>query len=157
MLSYKAPIADIKFLIEDVFDYYDHYKKYPEFEEATPDLNDAILQECAKFCENELLPLYQSGDKEGCTFDNGAVITPKGFKEAYNKYVEGGWQSLSHPVDHGGQGLPPSLGMAKSEMMGTANWSWAMYPGLSHGAMNTVQTHGSDDQKELYFYLNQYC
>ena len=150
MLSYKAPIADIKFLIEDVFDYYGHYKKYPEFEEATPDLNDAILQECAKFCENELLPLYQSGDKEGCTFDNGDVITPKGFKEAYNQYVEGGWQSLSHPVEHGGQGLPPSLGMAKSEMMGTANWSWAMYPGLSHGAMNTVQTHGSDAQKELY-------
>ncbi|PCH96139.1 MAG: acyl-CoA dehydrogenase [Gammaproteobacteria bacterium] len=150
MLSYKAPIADIKFLIEDVFDYYGHYKKYPEFEEATPDLTDAILQECAKFCENELLPLYQSGDKEGCTFDNGKVITPKGFKEAYNKYVEGGWQSLSHPIEHGGQGLPPSLGMAKSEMMGTANWSWAMYPGLSHGAMNTVQTHGTDAQKELY-------
>jgi len=150
MLSYKAPIADIKFLIEDVFDYYGHYQKYPEFAEATPDLNDAILQECAKFCENELLPLYQSGDKEGCTFDKGAVTTPKGFKEAYNKYVEGGWQSLSHPVEHGGQGLPPSLGMAKSEMMGTANWSWAMYPGLSHGAMNTVQSHGSDAQKELY-------
>ena len=150
MLSYKAPIADIKFLIEDVFDYYEHYKKYPEFEEATPDLTDAILQECAKFCENELLPLYQSGDKEGCTFDKGTVTTPKGFKEAYNKYVAGGWQSLSHPVEHGGQGLPPSLGMAKSEMMGTANWSWSMYPGLSHGAMNTVQTHGSKEQKELY-------
>jgi len=150
MLSYKAPLADIKFLIEDVFDYYGHYKKYPEFEEATPDLTDAILQECAKFCENELLPLYQSGDKEGCTFDNGKVITPKGFKEAYKQYVEGGWQSLSHPIEHGGQGLPPSLGMAKSEMMGTANWSWAMYPGLSHGAMNTVQSHGTDAQKNLY-------
>lgn len=150
MLSYKAPIADIKFLIEDVFDYYGHYEKYPEFEEATPDLTDAILQECAKFCENELLPLYQSGDKEGCSFDHGKVTTPKGFKQAYNQYVEGGWQSLSHPIEHGGQGLPPSLGMVKAEMMGTANWSWAMYPGLSHGAMNTVQTHGSAAQKELY-------
>ena len=150
MLSYKAPIADIKFLIEDVFDYYKHYKKYPEFEEATPDLIDAILQECAKFSENELLPLYQSGDKEGCTFNEGKVTTPKGFKKAYDQYVAGGWQSLSHPVEHGGQGLPPSLGMAKSEMMGTANWSWTMYPGLSHGAMNTVQTHGSQAQKELY-------
>lgn len=150
MLSYKAPIADIKFLIEDVFDYYSHYKQYPEFEEATPDLVDAILQECAKFSENELLPLYQSGDKEGCTFNNGKVTTPKGFKKAYEQYVAGGWQSLSHPVEHGGQGLPPSLGMAKSEMMGTANWSWSMYPGLSHGAMNTVQTHGTQAQKELY-------
>ncbi|MCW8863813.1 MAG: acyl-CoA dehydrogenase N-terminal domain-containing protein, partial [Colwellia sp.] len=68
MLSYKAPITDIKFLMEDVFDYYGHFKKYPEFEEATPDLGDAIFQECAKFCENELLPLYQSGDKEGCRY-----------------------------------------------------------------------------------------
>lgn len=150
MLTYKAPVADIKFLIEDVFDYYGHYEKHPEFEEASPDLVDAIFQECAKFCENELLPLYQSGDKEGCHFDNGKVTTPKGFKEAYQQYVAGGWQSLSHPVDHGGQGLPPSLGMVKSEMMGTANWSWAMYPGLSHGAMNTIQTHGDEKQKELY-------
>lgn len=150
MLQYKAPVMDIKFLIEDVFKYYSHYEKYPEFAEATPDLVDAILNECAKFCENELLPLNQSGDKEGCKFDNGVVTTPKGFKEAYNKYVEGGWQSLSHPIEHGGQGLPPSLGMAKQEMMGTANWSWAMYPGLSHGAMNTIQTHGTPEQKELF-------
>ena len=150
MLSYKAPIADIKFLIEDVFDYYGHYKKFPEFEEATPDLGDAIIQECAKFCENELLPLYQSGDKEGCRWEDGNVITPTGFKKAYDQFVEGGWQSLSHPVDHGGQGLPPSFGMISSEMMGTANWSWAMYPGLSHGAMNTIKAHGSADQKDLY-------
>ena len=150
MLSYKAPIADIKFLLEDVFNYYDHYKKHEEFEEATPDLVDAILQECAKFCENELLPLYQSGDKEGCTFDNGKVTTPKGFKEAYQQYIDGGWSSLSHSLEHGGQGLPPSLGMVQSELTGTANWSWAMYPGLSHGAMNTITTHGNDKQKELY-------
>ncbi|PKI17534.1 acyl-CoA dehydrogenase C-terminal domain-containing protein [Colwellia sp. 12G3] len=150
MLSYKAPIADIKFLIEDVFNYYDHYKKHEEFEEASPDLVDAILQECAKFCENELLPLYQSGDKEGCTFDNGKVITPKGFKEAYQQYIDGGWSALSHPLEHGGQGLPPSLGLVQSEMTGTANWSWAMYPGLSHGAMNTINAHGNDKQKELY-------
>jgi alkylation response protein AidB-like acyl-CoA dehydrogenase len=150
MLQYKAPVMDMKFLIEDVFKYYKHYESYPEFAEATPDLVDAILQECAKFCENELLPLNQSGDKEGCQFDNGVVTTPTGFKAAYNKYVEGGWQSLSHPVEHGGQGLPPSLGMAKQEMMGTANWSWAMYPGLSHGAMNTIQSHGTQEQKELY-------
>lgn len=150
MLQYKAPVMDMKFLIEDVFNYYPHYEKYPEFSEATPDLVNAILQECAKFCENELLPLNQSGDKEGCKFNNGIVTTPSGFKEAYKKYVEGGWQSLSHPIEHGGQGLPPSLGMVKQEMMGTANWSWAMYPGLSHGAMNTVQTHGTPEQKELY-------
>ena len=150
MLSYKAPIMDIKFLFEDVFDYYGHYQKTPEYSEATPDLVDAIFAECAKFSENELLPLNQSGDKEGCHFDNGVVTTPKGFKEAYQQYVAGGWQSLSHPIEQGGQGLPPSMGMVKSEMMGTANWSWGMYPGLSHGAMNTIQEHGTDEQKELY-------
>lgn len=150
MLTYKAPIADIKFLFEDVFGYYEHYEKFPEFEEATPDLVDAILLECAKFSENELLPMNQSGDKEGCKFDNGNVTTPKGFKEAYQQYVDGGWQSLSHGVEYGGQGLPPSLGMVKSEMMGSANWSWSMYPGLSHGAMNTIDVHGTEDQKQLY-------
>jgi alkylation response protein AidB-like acyl-CoA dehydrogenase len=150
MLTYKAPIADIKFLIDDVFKFYDHYKKYDEFEEASPDLVDAILQECAKFCENELLPLYQSGDKEGCQYDNGKVSTPKGFKEAYKQYVDGGWSALSHPLEHGGQGLPPSLGLVQSEMTGTANWAWSMYPGLSHGAMNTINEHGNDKQKELY-------
>ena len=150
MLSYKAPIADIKFLFEDVFNYYEHYQKHPEFEEATPDLVDAIMEECAKFSENELLPLNQSGDEEGCAFNDGEVTTPKGFKEAYQKFVEGGWPSLPHAVEHGGQGLPASLGMVMSEMMGTANWSWAMYPGLSHGAMNTIHTHGTAEQKELY-------
>lgn len=141
---------DIKFLFEDVFDYYPHYQKHPEFAEATPDLVDAIMEECAKFCEQELLPANQSGDKEGCTFKDGVVTTPKGYKAAYDKYVAGGWQSLSHPIEYGGQGLPPSLGMVKSEMMGSANWSWSMYPGLSHGAMNTIQEHGTDEQKELY-------
>ncbi len=150
MLSYKAPITDIKFLFEDVLGFYKHYEKYPEFEEATPDLVDAIFQECAKFSENELLPLNQSGDKEGCTFNEGKVTTPKGFKEAYQQYVEGGWPALSHGLEYGGQGLPSSLGMVKSEMMGTANWSWAMYPGLSHGAMNTIDVHGTEQQKQVY-------
>lgn len=150
MLSYTSPIKDIKFLFEDVFNFYQHYQKNPEHAEATPDLVDAILAECAKFSENELLPLYQSGDAEGCHFDNGKVTTPKGFKETYQQFVEGGWPSLSHPVAYGGQGLPPSLSMATSEMIGTANWAWAMYPGLSHGAMNTIQTHGTEQQKQVY-------
>ncbi len=150
MLSYKAPVTDIKFILEDVFGYYDHYKKTPEFSEASADLVEAIMQECAKFSENELLPLYQSGDKEGCRWEDGKVFTPKGFKDAYQQFVEGGWPSLAHSEKYGGQGLPPSLGMITSEMMGTANWSWTMYPGLSHGAMNTIVAHGSEEQKQLY-------
>ncbi len=150
MLSYKAPIADMKFVIEDLFDFYGHYQKTPEFAEATPDLVEAIMQECAKFSENELLPLYQSGDKEGCRWEDGKVFTPKGYKEAYQQFVDGGWPSMAHGEEYGGQGLPPSLGMINSEMMGTANWSWTMYPGLSHGAMNTIAAHGSEAQKQLY-------
>ena len=78
------------------------------------------------------------------------VTTPDGFKEAYKQYVEGGWPSLSHPEDMGGQGLPDSLGMLVTEMIATSNWSWGMYSGLSHGAMNTIELHGTDEQKQTY-------
>jgi alkylation response protein AidB-like acyl-CoA dehydrogenase len=150
MAQYKAPIADYKFLFDEVFGFEQHYKQYPQLEEATPDLIDVVLTECAKFCENELVPINQSGDKEGCSLVDGKVITPKGFKAAYDQMVEGGWQGLAHPVEYGGQGLPLSLGIVKAEMMGSANWSWSMYPGLSLGAMNTIVAHGNEQQKQTY-------
>lgn len=150
MAQFKAPISDIKFLIEDVFDHFSHYAQYPVLEEATPDLVDIVISECAKFCENELAPLYQSGDAEGCKLENGKVTTPTGFKQAYREMVEGCWQGLAHPVEYGGQGLPQSIGVIRSELMGTANWAWAMYPGLSLGAMNTILKHGTDGQKERF-------
>ena len=150
MPTYKAPLKDTQFLMNDVLDFQSHYKTVPGGEEATPDLIDAILNECAKFSENILSPLNQSGDREGCKLEDGKVTTPSGFKEAYDQYVQGGWQSLSHPVEYGGQGLPLSLGVVKSEMMGTANWSWNMYPGLSLGAMNTIYMHGTEEQKQTY-------
>ena len=150
MTTYTAPIEDINFLIEDVLDYHSHYAKYLSYAEATPDMVEMIITECAKFCETELAPLNQSGDKEGCQFKDGKVTTPKGFKESYQAYVDAGWQGISHPVEYGGQGLPPSLGLIRSEMLGTANWSWSMYPGLSLGAMDTLIKHGSQSQKEIY-------
>lgn len=150
MSEYKAPLDNINFLINDVFKYEDHYKNFPQYEEATPDMVDAILTECAKFCENELAPLNQSGDKEGCTFNNGDVTTPKGFKEAYQQFLEAGWQGLSFAPEFGGQGLPQSLGLIKTEMVGSANWSFSMYPGLSLGAMNTILAHGDEQQKAIY-------
>ena len=149
MIQYKAPMRDIQFLINDVFDFQSHYKNIPGGEEASPEMVDAILGEAARFSEEVLSPLYQVGD-EGCTFDNGEVTTPKGFKEAYKQYVDGGWQGMSAPVAYGGQGLPLSLGVVKSEMMATANWVWNMYPGLSQGAMNTVYMHGTEEQKQTY-------
>ena len=150
MTEYTAPIEDIKFVTENLLDMYSHYKRYPDYEEATPDMVEMVVSECAKLCESELAPLNQSGDKEGCTWKDGKVTTPKGFKEAYQKFIDGSWQGLSHPVEYGGQGLPPSIGLIRSEMIGTANWSWSMYSGLSLGAMDTLIKHGSDEQKNTY-------
>ena len=128
-----------------------HYAKLPAFQEnVSRELVDQYLEAAADFCENELSPINQSGDSEGCTWNDGVVTTPTGFKEAYQKYIELGFPSLAVPEAHGGQGLPGSLGTTISEMVGTANWSWGMYPGLSHGAIRTVEHHGSEEQKAVY-------
>jgi len=150
MTAYTAPTEDIKFLIDNVLDFQSHYAKYPSYADATPDMVEMIITECARFCETELAPLNQSGDKEGCHLKDGKVTTPKGFKEAYQAFVDSGWQGISSPIEYGGQGLPPSIGLIRSEMLGTANWSWSMYSGLSLGAMDTLIKHGSESQKELY-------
>ncbi|SDJ62785.1 Acyl-CoA dehydrogenase [Pseudomonas delhiensis] len=150
MPVYKAPLRDTRFLLNEVFDFPEHYRNLINGAEATPDMVDAILGECAKLCEEVIAPLYHSGDEEGCHLENGEVRTPKGFKEAYDAYVAGGWQGLSHPVEYGGQGLPMSLGALKQEMLGTANWPFSMYPGLSLGAMNTLMQHGTEEQKRTY-------
>ena len=150
MPAYKAPLRDIRFLINEVFDYSAHYKTLSIGENADADTIDMILEGAADFCENVLSPLNQSGDEEGCHFKDGEVTTPKGFKEAYDQFVQGGWQGLSYPEEFGGQGLPMSLNLIKSEMMGTANWSFTMYPGLSMGCMNTILQFGTDEQKATY-------
>jgi alkylation response protein AidB-like acyl-CoA dehydrogenase len=150
MPTYKAPLRDMKFVMNEVHDYPKHYSKLKSGAEATPDMVEAILSECASFCEEVLAPLNQVGDSEGCSLVDGKVTTPKGFKEAYKQFVGGGWQGLSHPAEYGGQGLPMTMGMFKQEMMGTANWSFSMYPGLSLGAMNTIILHASDELKQVY-------
>ncbi len=150
MPEYKAPLRDINFLLNEVLDYPAHYETLPSGEEATPDMVQAILSECARFSEKVLAPLNQSGDQQGCRLENGQVITPDGFKEAYAQFVAGDWQGLSHPEEYGGQGLPASMGLMKAEMMGTANWSFGMYPGLSLGAMNTLMQHASEAQRQVY-------
>ena len=152
MPEYKAPLREIKFVMDELLDMSQHYASIPAYADvATPDMVEAIIAEGAKFCEQELAPINRTGDIEGCTrHEDGSVTTPTGFKEAYAKYVEGGWPSLAHEEEHGGQGLPESLGIVMSEMVGSANWSWGMYPGLSHGAMNTVELHGTPEQKETY-------
>lgn len=151
MPQYKAPIRDMQFVMHELLNMEAHYDSLPAYAGTNRELIDGVLEAAASFCENELSPINQSGDHEGCTrHDDGSVTTPKGFKEAYKKYIELGYPSLSVPAEHGGQGLPGSLGNFISEMVGTANWSWGMYPGLSHGAIRTIEHHGSDEQKSLY-------
>jgi len=149
MPEYKAPLRDTKFVMQELLNCEVHYEKLG-YEDATPDMIDAILVEASKFTEQVIAPLNQIGDQQGCTWNEGEVTTPDGFKDAYNQYVEGGWPTLSQDIDFGGQGLPHSLNNAVAEMMSTANHSFAMYPGLSHGAIATLENHGSDLQKQMF-------
>lgn len=149
MPEYKAPLRDMRFLIDHVFDFHSSYASLGAHD-ASPDMISAILEEGAKFCENVLAPLNRSGDEEGCHFDNGVVTTPTGFKQAFAQYVEGGWHGLAADPAYGGQGLPSSLGLVISEMVGSSNTSWGMYPGLTHGAMSAIHAHGTAEQKDTY-------
>ena len=150
MPDYKAPLRDIKFVMSELLDSEQHYASLNGGEDATPDMVDAIIAEGARFCEQVLSPLNQVGDREGCKLTDGNVKTPTGFKEAYQQYVESGWPSMTADPNYGGQGLPHSLGLVMSEMVGTSNWSFGMYPGLSHGCTNTIETHGSEEHKQTY-------
>ena len=149
MPSYTAPLRDIRFVMDEVFDFGAGYEAYG-LTDASPDLVDAILEEGAKFASEVLSPLNRVGDEEGCHFDNGVVTTPTGFKEAYQQYVENGWGGMTGPVEFGGQGLPASLGLVMSEMKASANCAWNMYPGLTQGCATAIRTHGSQEQKEVY-------
>ena len=149
MPDYKVPVNDYLFLFNNVLDMQSKYTNVNGGDEATTDMVEAIFTEAAKFCENELAPIYQSGDV-GCTWDDGVVTTPAGFKEAYQKFIEAGWTTLTGSPEVGGQGLPSSIGIAVNEMMTTANWAWAMYPGLSEGAVATLETSGTEQQKKDY-------
>ena len=150
MLNYKAPLRDIRFVIDEVLDTSALYRSLPGYEDATPDLMHAIIEEGAKFAENVLAPLNQSGDEEGCTWTEDGVKTPEGFADAYRQYVDKGWPALAAEAEFGGQNMPSMLGIVINELAGTANWSWSMYPGLSHGCIKTLEAHGSARQKAQY-------
>jgi alkylation response protein AidB-like acyl-CoA dehydrogenase len=149
MSTYKAPLREMRFLLHELLGA-DSLSELPGYAEAAPDLIDAVLEEGAKFCENELLPLNRSGDEEGCTYENGVVRTPAGFKEAYRKFAEGGWISLSFDQKYGGQGLPKLVNIAVEEMVNSANMSFGMYPGLSAGAYSAIAANADEELKQRY-------
>ena len=149
MATYKAPLRDIRFVLHELLDSAS-LQTLPGYEQATPELMDAVIEEAAKLGENVLFPLNLSGDAEGCTYENGVVRTPKGFKEAYQQLIDGGWTGLACDPAYGGQGMPKLVGTVFEEVVSSSNIAFGMYPGLSHGAYRALHTHASDELKAQY-------
>jgi alkylation response protein AidB-like acyl-CoA dehydrogenase len=148
-MSYAAPLAEMRFVLEEVAEL-DELARLPGYEAASPDLVEAILGEAAKLAEIELAPLNQPADRAGSVLENGIVRTPPGFREAYARYVEAGWNGLAFDPEYGGQGLPLALAIPVAEMWNSACMSFALCPLLTVGAVELLQAHGSEEQKRLY-------
>ncbi|OSZ64810.1 acyl-CoA dehydrogenase C-terminal domain-containing protein [Hydrogenophaga sp. IBVHS2] len=152
MPVYNPPLRDMQFVMHEVLKVTDTFREMPAHAEIDVDTINAVLEEAGKFASQVIFPLNISGDTEGCKLDpkTHEVTTPKGFKEAYKQYIEGGWAALSSDPEYGGQGLPLAVNQCLYEMMNSANQAWTMYPGLTHGAYASLHTHGTDEQKATY-------
>ena len=148
-MSYQAPIKDMLFAIEHLA-HIDQVAQIPGFEDAGLETAAAVLEECAKFTEGVLEPLNFEGDKNPSSWKDGVVTATPGFKDAFRQLTEGGWQGLQHPADFGGQGLPKTIGAACTEMLNSANMSFALCPLLTDGAIEALLTAGSDELKAIY-------
>ena len=149
MPKYTAPLRDMRFVLYELHGG-DALAKMPAYESFTRDLIDPVLDEAAKIAEQVLQPINRGGDEEGCTFENGVVRTPKGFKEAYNLFRDGGWTSIASDPAYGGQGMPKTVNLLMEEMICSANLSFGMYPGLTHGAYTAMHAYASDALKQKF-------
>ena len=152
MPQYTPPLRDMRFVLHELLHVTDALKRMPRHAEIDAATINAVLEEGGKFAAEVVFPLNLPGDQEGCTLDKKTheVRTPKGFKEAYAKYVEGGWPALTAAPEFGGQGLPIVLNQCLFEMLNSANQAWTMYPGLSHGALECLHAHGTERQKKTF-------
>ena len=150
MTEYRAPQRDMKFVMDELLELPAHYASLPGCEEVTSDLVSAIRDEAAKFATNVIYPLNKVGDEEGCTWADGVVTTPTGFKEANAQYREAGWNGLTWSSEWGGQGLPPTVGAMFHEIISSANFAWGVFGAGTGGAIKTIETWGTLQQKETY-------
>ena len=148
MPSYSAPVKDIKFILQNVLKIHD--SDILGYGELDNEYLNAILEGASKISSEVLAPLNAIGDKHGCSFENGIVYTPPGFKEAFNQLKDGGWTGIDCDIKFGGQGLPYLISIAVGEMFASANMALGMYHGLTHGAYSAIYSHGSEEQKEKY-------
>jgi alkylation response protein AidB-like acyl-CoA dehydrogenase len=148
-MTYTPPLRDARFVLNHVVDL-EALSNLEGLEPATPDLVDAILEEAGKLASEVMAPLNRAGDEQGSSLDDGVVRTPDGFKEAYARYVEGGWGGIPFATEYGGQGLPWAVAMAVQEMWASANLSLSLCPMLTQGAIELISTHGSAEQKQTY-------
>ena len=154
MPTYNPPLRDMQFVMHEVLNVVDELKQIPKHADMDVDTINAVLEEGGKFASEVIFPLNISGDAEGCTLDpkTHAVTTPKGFKEAYKTYIDGGWAALGCDPEFGGQGLPLVVNGMFYEMLNSANQAWTMYPGLTHGAYHALHAHGTEEQKQTYLH-----
>ena len=149
MYSYRAPLRDIRFAVHEVLDFEQNYRSYGR-EELNRDLLEGILEEGARFAEDVLAPTNRVGDEHGLVFENGQVRTPPGFREAYERYCQDGWITMSADPEWGGQGLPAGFSLAFGEMLVSGNMAWRMYSGLTESASLTIAAHANEALRQRF-------
>ena len=154
MPIYNPPLRDMQFVMHELLNVTAELKTMPAHADIDADTINAVLEEGGKFAADVAFPLNISGDTQGCKLNKETheVTTPDGFKEAYAKYIEGGWAALACDPAYGGQGLPLVVNQCFYEMLNSANQAWTMYPGLTHGAYAALHTHGTEEQKQTYLH-----